>query len=112
LRDNRFTEPSLLAVGSFARTLITVVSLGLSSTIFAANLEEGQITGTIVEAAPLTIDTATKEHWFFNRDPGLESVKLKVGQKVTLHYYVTGRGKLIADKVEKAGKSDKARKKR
>ena len=32
---------------------------------------------------------------------------LKVGQKVTLHYYVTGRGKLIADKVEKAGKSDK-----
>lgn len=43
-----------------APTLITVVSLGLSTAIFAANLEEGQITGTIVEAVPLTIDTAKK----------------------------------------------------
>jgi hypothetical protein len=37
---------------------------------------------------------------------------LKVGQNVTFHYYVTGRGKLIADKIEKAGKSEKESKNR
>lgn len=91
--------------------LIAIVSVALSSAIFAANLEEGQITGTVVDAEAITIDTAKGERWYFNRDPAL-SVKLKVGERVTVHYYITGRGKVYARKIEKAGTTDKAREKR
>src|SRR5437764_7246203 len=85
----------------FACSLIALVGLGLSSALFAANLEEGQITGTVVDAEAITIDTAKGERWYFNRDPAL-SVKLKVGERVTVHYYITGRGKVYAKKIEKA----------
>ena|SRR5439155_27180122 len=86
-----------------ACTLRTVVSLGLSSAILATNLEEGQITGTVVEAAPLTIDTAKKERWYFKSDLDSQSVKLlRVGERVTVHYYITARGNVYAKKVEKA----------
>jgi len=43
-------------------------------------LEEGQITGTVVDAEDITIDTAKGKCWYFNRDPAL-SVKLKVGRE-------------------------------
>ena len=86
-----------------ACSLIALVGLGLSSALFAANLEEGQITGTVVEAAPLTIDTAKKERWYFKSDLDSQSVKLlRVGERVTVHYYITARGNVYAKKVEKA----------
>ena len=37
---------------TLACSLIAMVSVALGSALFAANLEEGQIMGTIVEAAP------------------------------------------------------------
>ena len=86
-----------------------VVSLGFSSAVFAANLEEGQITGTVVEAAPITVDTAKKERWYFKSDIDPQSVKLlKVGERVTVHYYITQRGNVYAKKVEKAGNAEGA----
>jgi hypothetical protein len=35
-----------------------------------------------------------------------------VGEKVTVHYTITGRGKWIAYRIEKVGKTEKASKKR
>ena len=72
---------------TFVHTLIIMAALAL---------------GGVAEA--ITIDTAKGERWYFNRDPAL-SVKLKVGEKVTVHYYITGRGKVYAKKIEKAGKT-------
>jgi hypothetical protein len=81
-----------------------IVSVALSSTVFAANLEEGQITGTVVDADAITIDTAKGQRWYFKRDLDSESIKpLKVGEKVTVHHYITGRGNVYAKKIEKAG---------
>jgi len=94
-----------------ACSLIAIVSVALSSALFAANLEEGQITGTVVDAEAITIDTAKGERWYFKPDPAL-SVKLKVGERVTVHYYVTQRGNVYAKKIEKASMPSKARKKR
>jgi hypothetical protein len=84
-------------------SLIAIVSAALSSAVFSANLEEGQITGTVVDAEVLTVKTGPGDIWLFNPVPGLESVKLKVGERVTVHYYITGRGKVYAKKIEKAG---------
>ena len=97
---------------TLACSLIAIVSVALSSALFAANLEEGQITGTVVDAEAITIDTAKGERWYFKRDLDSESVKLlKVGERVTVHYYITQRGNVYAKKIEKAGTTDKARKK-
>jgi hypothetical protein len=97
---------------ALACSLIAIVSVALSSAVFTANLEEGQITGTVVEGAPLTVDTAKKERWYFKSDLDPESVKLlRMGERVTVHYYITGRGNVYAKKVEKAGKAEKGSKK-
>jgi hypothetical protein len=89
--------------------LIAVLTVGLSSSIFAAGQEDldYHVTGTIVELSlgSATLHTGHGGPFYI----GLENngCHLKVGQKVTLHYYVTGRGKLIADKIEKLGQSEK-----
>lgn len=55
-------------------------------------------------SGPLTIDTAKKERWYFKSDLDPKSLKLvKVGERVTMHYYITGRGNVYAKKIEKAG---------
>jgi hypothetical protein len=87
------------------------MSLALSSAVLAANLEEGQTTGAVVDAEAITIDTAKGERWYFNRDPAL-SVKLKVGERVTAHYYITGRGKVYAKKIERLSKAERGSKKK
>jgi hypothetical protein len=95
-----------------ACNLIAIVSVALSSAVFAANLEEGQVTGTIVEVHPpalIVIETAKKQRLEFSTECGLTS-KVKVGDKGTLHYYFTGR-KSIACTFEKAGKAEKGSKK-
>jgi hypothetical protein len=96
-------------------SLIAIVSVALSSAVFAANLEEGQITDTVVEVysggCGIALETAKKERWEMCNDSGWPNDKLKVGEKVTVHYHITGRGKCIAHKIEKASKADKGAKK-
>ena len=100
---------------TLASSLIGVVSFAFASAAFAANLEEGQITGTVVEvyhgASGIVIETADKKRWEMINDSGWPNDKLKVGEKVTVHYEIIGRGKCIARKIEKAGKAEKGSKK-
>ena len=100
---------------TLACSLIAVVSLALTSAIFAAGQEDldHHVTGTIVELSlgSATLDTGQGGPFYIGLENNVGS-HLKVGQKVTLYYYVTGRGKLIADKIEKAGKSEKGSKNR
>jgi hypothetical protein len=94
---------------------VAAVTLGLSSKIFAAGQEDldHHVTGTIVELSlgSATLDTGHGGPFYIGLENNVGS-HLKVGQKVTLHYYVTGRGKLIADKVETGSKSEKGSKNR
>jgi len=94
--------------------LIAVLSLALSSATFAAGQEDldHHVTGTVVELSPgsATLDTGRGTPFEIGLENNVGS-HLKVGQKVTLHYYVAGRGKLIADKIEKAGTTEKGSKK-
>jgi hypothetical protein len=71
------------------------------------------VTGPIVELSlgSATLDTGPRGPFYIGLENNVGS-HLKVGQKATLHYYVAGRGKLIADKIEKAGKSEKESKNR
>jgi hypothetical protein len=39
-------------------------------------------------------------------------IKPRVGERVTVHDYITGRGNMYAKKIEKVGTTGKARKKR
>ena len=93
--------------------LIVTVSLGLNSAIAAGQEDlDHHVTGTIVELSPgsATLNTGQGTPFYIGLENNVAS-HLKVGQKVTLHYYVTGRGKLIADKIEKAGKAKNGSKK-
>ena len=96
-------------------SLAAVISVALGSAVLAANLEEGQVTGTVVEAyhggSGIVIETADKKRWEMTNDSGFPNDKLKVGEKVTVHYEIIGRGKCIARKIEKAGKAGKGSKK-
>ena len=82
---------------TLAWSLIAIVSIA----VFAESAEDRQITGTVVqvEFPMMTIETAKKERWEFSMEGG---IKPKVGEKVMVHYTVTGRGKHIAYKIEKA----------
>ena len=57
------------------------------------------------------IETAKKERWEMINDSGFPHDKLKVGEKVTVHYEIIGRGKCIARKIEKTSKAEKGSKK-
>lgn len=85
---------------TLACSLMVAVGLGLSSATFAVGEQDQQITGTVVkvELPMMTIETAKKERWEFSMEGG---IKPKVGEKLTVHYTVTGRGKHIAYKIEK-----------
>ena len=97
---------------TLACSLIAIVSVALSSALFAANLEEGQITGTVVDAEAITIDTAEGERWYFKRDLDSESVNLlKVGERVTVHYYITQRGKCMPRRSKRLARPIKLAKK-
>lgn len=94
--------------------MIAVLTVGLSSAIFVAGQEDldHHVTGTIVELSlgSAALDTGHGGPSYIGLENNVGS-HLKVGQRVTLHYYITGRGKLIADKIEKAGKAEKGSKK-
>src|SRR6266536_407960 len=92
---------------------VAAVTLGLSSKTFAAGQEDldHHVTGTIVELSlgSATLNTGQGTPFYIGLENNVGS-HLKVGQKVTLHYYVTGRRKLIADKIENSTKNEKGSK--
>jgi hypothetical protein len=101
---------------TLACSLMAAVSLGLSSPIFAASEQDHQITGTIVKinsgATGIVIDdgeTDGRAHLWFDRETKY-GTKPKIGERVTVHYEFSGR-KMYVIKMEKAGTTDKARKK-
>jgi len=88
-----------------ACSLIAVVSVALSGAVFAGNQEDTrdhQVTGTVVEGNVgwFVIETAKKERVEFSTNG--TDLKPKVGEKVTVHYGITGRGWLLARKIENA----------
>jgi len=109
-----YIQPSK-SMKTLACRLIAVLTLGLSSAIFAAGQEDldHHVTGTIVELSPgsATLNTGHGGPFYIGLENNVGS-HLKVGQKVTLHYYITGRGKLIADKVGNSTKNEKGSKNR
>lgn len=92
-----------------ACSLTAIVSLALSGAVLAAS-EDLKMTGTVVEVnfPTMTIETAKKERVDFGMEGG---IKPKIGEEVTVTYQITGRGKWIAYKLEKAGKTKKGSKK-
>ena len=81
-------------------SLAVVISLGLSSAVFG-DCDEQQMTGRVVkvEFPEMTIETATKARVDFQMEGG---IKAKVGEKVTVHYFIVGRrGNWIAYKIDK-----------
>ena len=88
-------------------TLAAVVSVALSSALFATSEEYLKMTGTVVEVnvPTMTIETAKKERVDFSMEGG---IKPKVGETVTVDYLINRRGKWIAYELEKPGKADKA----
>jgi hypothetical protein len=83
---------------------------GLEQRDLGGQLGGGPNHGHHCGSGPLTIDTAKKERWYFKSDLDPQSVKLKVGERVTVHYEIGGR-KMYVTKIEKAGKADKGSKK-
>jgi hypothetical protein len=94
--------------------LTAIVSVALSSAIFAASEKYDQMTGTVVEAdshfRSLVIETADKQRHAFHMEVG----KPKVGEKVTVYYDISQHdhwGRPFAMKIEKAGKAEGGSKK-
>jgi|SRR5438132_27644 hypothetical protein len=89
-----------------ACSLAALVSVALSGAVFAGSQEDSrdhQATGTVVETdvGLFVIETAKKERVEFSLNgTGLKNPK--VGEKVTVHYAITGRGWLLGRKIEKA----------
>jgi hypothetical protein len=101
---------------TLACSLIAIVSVALSSAVFAASEQDHQITGTIVKinsgATGIVIDDGESDggaYLWFNRETKY-GTKPKIGERVTVHYEFSGR-KMYVIKIEKAGTTDKARKK-
>jgi hypothetical protein len=94
---------------TLACSLIAVVSLGFGNTIFATDQEDHQVTGTAVKDPDgiIVIKMADNSLFYLNWD----CAQPNVGEKVTVHYDIIGRGRLVAHKVEKLGKTEKGSKK-
>jgi hypothetical protein len=88
-------------------TLAAILSIALSSTVFAAEHYVGHyekpITGTVVEYGDmlLTIEDSKKEQLTFNVRYFDQRYQPKVGDKVRVHYYFGRHGVYITDKVDK-----------
>ena len=81
-----------------ACSLTAALSLGLCSPIFAAGQEDldHHVTGTIVELSlgSATLDTRHGGPFYIGLENNVGS-HLKVGQRVTLHYYLQGMVKCM-----------------
>lgn len=89
-------------------TLAGILSVALSSAVFAADAKEQQMTGTTVESSPgyVTIENGKKEQVMFNLgELGDHYYQPKVGDRVTVYYDVSQRdhlGRAIVHKIEKS----------
>ncbi|MGI8956818.1 MAG: hypothetical protein ACR2II_07880 [Chthoniobacterales bacterium] len=96
----------------FGCILAALVSVALSGTAVTAGAtdEDHQVTGTVLELNPgdAVLDTGKGpgNPFYIGLGNNLAS-KMKVGQKVTLRYGITPRGKMIADKIVTSGKADR-----
>jgi hypothetical protein len=94
-------------------SLAVVLSVALSSAVFAGSEKYLHMTGTVVESGHpgvIAIETAPKESFSFHS----ESAALKVGEKVTVYYdpsQADHHGFWFAMKIEKGGKAGKGSKK-
>ena len=95
--------------------MTAIVSVALSSAIFAAGEQDQQITGTIVKinsgATGIVIDDGETDggaYVWFMRDTKY-GTKPKIGERVTVHYEIGGR-KMYVTKIEKADKAEKGSK--
>ena len=98
LEYNLQSRLNLTTMKILACSLIGVVSFASASAVFAADLEEGQITGTVVEFGDmlLTIEDSKKEQLTFNRGELRDQrYQPKVGDKVTMHYHTGRHGVVI-----------------
>ena len=98
-------------------SLAAILSVSLSSAVFAARPDDGEITGTVVESNPgyPTIENSKKEQIMFNLgELGDQRYQPKVGDRVTVYYDISQRdhlGRPIVHKIEKVGKAEKGSRK-
>ena len=98
-------------------SLAVIVSVALSNAVFAADVKEQQMTGTVVECpfGYLTIENSKKEQIMFNLgELGDQRYQPKVGDRVTVYYDISQRdhlGRPIVHKIEKLGKAEKGSRK-
>jgi hypothetical protein len=99
---------------TLACSLIAVLSLALSSTLFAAGTSDYQVTGPIVEvdSGKIVIEKgAKKERFEIARDSNTKAeTEPKVGDKVTVHYTMTATNIEAKVKGEKGAKKEKGMK--
>jgi hypothetical protein len=71
--------------------------VALSSAVFAARPDDGEITGTVVESNPgyPTIENSKKEQIMFNLDLREQRYQPKAGDRVTVHYHTGRHGVVI-----------------
>jgi len=100
-------------------SLAVIVSVALSSAVFAGSEKYLRMTGTVVESPKegppgvIAIETAPKKYFSFHAEG--EGAALKVGEKVTVYYdpsKADHHGFWFAMKIEKVGKTDERSKKR
>ena len=95
-------------------SLAVIVSVALSSAVFAGSEKYLHMTGTVVESAGqpgvIGLETAPGKYFSFHA----EGAALKVGEKVTVYYdpsKADHHGFWFAMKIEKVGKAGKGSKK-
>src|SRR5438477_12389377 len=93
-------------------SLIAAVSLAFSAGIFAAGVQDYQVTGPVAEATDTMIvieKGAKKERFEIARDSNTKtSGEIKKGDKVTVHYTMTATN--VEVKPEKGAKKEEKKK--
>ena len=89
-----------------------MVSIGLNSAVFAANAEDNQVTGTVVQVNESYMEINTGNGGSpFGVYLSASCKPPKLGERVTVHYEFAGH-KIYCLKIEKAGKAKGGSKKR
>jgi hypothetical protein len=104
---------------TLACSLIALAGWALSSVVFAARPDDGEITGRIVSVSEGSIEIDDGKGRFEIIWDTLEGrvAAPKVGEKVRVHYYHCGSGRArggfhhCADKIEKLSNAEKGSKK-
>lgn len=115
-----FENRDLQTIDSTMKTLMcslaAILSVALSSAVFAARDDDGEITGTVVRVNAEGEFEVDDGKGAFALVPAFDGPVPKVGEKVRVHYYHCGSGRKgfhhCADKIEKLGNADKGSKKK